>query len=78
MMFIYACCRKMGSRQVVLFLASNQSNAVGNRRSALANSPTFLFLETPNREPVRPVVCALVERSTAEVHVTGGRTTGRH
>ena len=50
---------------------SNQSNAVGN-------SPTFLFLETPNREPARPVACALAERSTAEAHDTGARTTGRH
>ena len=37
-----------------------------------------LFLETPNREPARPAVCELAERSTVEVHVTGVRTTGRH
>ena len=48
-----------------------------NRMRSAIRRP-FLFLETPNREPVRPAVSVLVERSTAEEHVTGVRTTGRH
>lgn len=36
------------------------------------------FSDTPNRVPERPVLFAPPERSTAEAHVTGVRTTGQN